>query len=75
MLDKNETIQKIETLVSDLKIGYLEAILYYCDKYSIEIESIAPLIKRDSDFKWKLFYECEKLNLVEKQKNLESLFK
>ena len=44
LLNKNEFSLKIEKLVNEKKIDYIDAICYYCEKNNIEIESAASLL-------------------------------
>ena len=74
MIEKPNVLEQIEQLAQKYNMGYLDSVLYFCEKYNVEIEAIAPIIKRDSEFKWKLYHEFSSLNLVEKIKTLESLF-
>jgi hypothetical protein len=56
----------IETLVVELKTDYMDAIVYYCDKNNIEIETVAAIIKSNSKFKAIIQNEGEDLNLLPK---------
>jgi len=54
----------IEELVRDHKITYLDAILHWCEKNHMEVETaaklVSPLIKQ------KMMVECEELNMIKK---------
>jgi hypothetical protein len=56
----------IETLVVELKTDYMDAIVHYCDKNNIEIETVASIIKSNSKFKAIIQNEGEDLNLLPK---------
>ena len=56
--------QKIETLVKDYKISYIDAIVQFCDQNSVEVETIPKLISKP--LKEKLKCEATKLNFLKK---------
>jgi len=59
-------LSELERLRKVDNIGYLDAIIYYCEIYDVEIESIAKLIKNDPALLAKLQEEAESLNFLEK---------
>jgi hypothetical protein len=71
-LNKNRFSKLIETTVNDLRISYMEAILYLCDKNSIDPEDVkkfvSPIIKD------KLEAEAMALNFLPRGNNLDSAF-
>ncbi len=71
-LNKNKFTKLIESCVAELKISYLEAILYLCEKNNIEPEDaskfISPIIKG------KLEAEAMSLNFLPKTNSLDSAF-
>lgn len=62
--------QEIETLVKDKNIDYIDAILYYCEKNNMEIETAAALIKSSSKIKAKIQLEAEEINVLPKTAKL-----
>jgi len=64
-----EILHEIELLTRDGS-DYLDAILHYCDKHEIEIESIAKYIKKNVVLKAKLQEEAEELNYLQKTSRL-----
>jgi hypothetical protein len=52
------------------KIDYMEAIVAYCDKNSIEIEVVANYIKKNPVLKARVQQEAENLNFIEKTARL-----
>ena len=62
--------QDIEQIVTTKKCGYIEAITIYCEHHKIEIETVAPLIKKNSTIKARLQLEGESLNLLPKSRKL-----
>lgn len=66
MLTPQQFCNDIETLVVELKTDYMDAIVHYCDKNNIEIETVASIIKSNSKFKAIIQNEGEELNLLPK---------
>ena len=57
--------QEIETLVhSDDKMSYIDAIIYFCEKNAIDIESVPKLISKP--LKQKIKYEAIELNFLKR---------
>jgi phage terminase small subunit len=44
--------------------------MWYCEKYNIEIEAVASLIKKSEVIKAKLEAECEDQNMIQKKPRL-----
>jgi len=65
---QNEFSLYIEERVTQDKIGYMEAIINYCDEIDIEIASIASMINKNLKEKIKL--EAEEQNLLRKRSKL-----
>jgi hypothetical protein len=64
------SIQKIEELVDKHNISYMEAIVMYCEKNNIDIESIGKAIKSNDMLKAKVQIEAENLNFLPKSNTL-----
>lgn len=60
----------IESCVHKKGMGYLEAILWYCEENNVEIEAVASLIKKSDAIKAKLEAECEDQNMINKTPRL-----
>jgi len=57
--------QEIESIVkNEGNMSYIDAILYYCEKNKIEIESVPKLISKP--LKEKIKYEAMELNFLKK---------
>jgi len=56
---------KIEEIVKDKKIGYFDAVLWYCEKYEIEIETGAKLI--NTIIKKKIEAEAAEMNCLKEK--------
>jgi Phage late-transcription coactivator len=73
-LDNRVTVNNfqttIESWVHKKGMGYLEAIMFYCEQHNIEIEAVASLIRKSEAIKAKLEAECEDQNMILKQPKL-----
>ncbi len=73
-LDQRVTVNNfqtaIESCVHKKGMGYLEAIMWYCEQHNIEIEAVASLIKKSEAIKAKLEAECEDQNMIQRQPKL-----
>lgn len=62
MIDKNKFNQEIEDFVYETGESYIDAIINFCEKNNVEIESVAKMINRV--IKAKIESEAEDLNLL-----------
>ena len=60
----------IETWVHKKGMGYLEAIMFFCEENNVEIDAVANLIKKSDVIRTKLEAECEYNNILHKQPRL-----
>jgi hypothetical protein len=56
--------QEIESLVSEQKSSYIDAIVIFCEQNSIDLESVPKLISKP--LKEKIKYEATELNFLKK---------
>lgn len=56
--------QDVEKIAHDNSMNYIDAIVHYCEKNEIEIESVSKLISKP--LKEKLKYDAQKLNFIKK---------
>ena len=56
--------QEIETIVKDDNLGYIDAIVDYCEKNAIDVESVPKLISKP--LKEKLKWEATELNYLKR---------
>ena len=57
--------QEIETLVLENKdMNYIDAIVFFCDKNSIDVESVPKLIPKP--LKEKIKYQAQELNFLKR---------
>jgi hypothetical protein len=62
--------QDIEKLSKDLRISFLDAVVHYCETNSVEIESVASIIKTNPKMKAKLQEDAEELNFLPRRAKL-----
>ena len=67
MLDTKTFSLKIEEISNELKISYMDAIVWYCEENEIEVETAAKLI--NSKIKDTIAYEASKLNMMKEKIN------
>lgn len=70
VVDVKEFLKEIEILVDEKKMEYIDAVVYYCDKNNMEIETAAQLIKQNQRFKAKIRTEAESLHFLPKTSKL-----
>lgn len=58
-------MREIESIRSK-GVDYMDAVLHYCEKNDVEIESVAKYIKKNVVLKAKLQEEAEELNYLQK---------
>lgn len=56
--------QDVEKIAVENSMNYIDAIIHYCEKNEIEIESVPKLISKP--LKDKLKYDAQKLNYIKK---------
>ena len=66
MFDKNKFIIEIENLCRNNKVEYIDAIVMWCEKNNIEVETAAAWIKKDNSLKSKVQAEAEDLNILKR---------
>jgi hypothetical protein len=65
--------QEIETLVhSEEKMSYIDAIIHFCEKNNIDVESVPKLISKP--LKEKIKYEATELNFLKKTSRAKLVF-
>jgi hypothetical protein len=66
----HEFIKEIEAYVKEHKLDYIDAVLHYCEKNSLELETVASMIKSSSKIKAKIQQEAEDNNCLPKTNRL-----
>ena len=65
--------QEIETLVhSEEKMSYIDAIIHFCEKNNIDLESVPKLISKP--LKEKIKYEAMQLNFLKRSSRARLVF-
>ena len=70
ILKADEVIGDIEEAVTKHKIGYIDAIVNYCERRGVEIEAVAAVIKSNNKIKARLQEQAEELNYLPKRAKL-----
>ena len=66
ILHEAPLLVRIENFCRKHKLDYIDGITCYCEKFNIELEAVAELIKKDPVFIAKMKIEAENLNFVKK---------
>lgn len=66
LISSEEFINNIEKFIADNNISYIDAIVEYCNRNNIEIETAAAIIKSSSSIKGKIQKEGQILHILEK---------
>ena len=64
--------EEIEKIVSSQKVNYIDAIVFYCEQNTIDLESIPKLISNPLEEKIK--YEAMELNFLKKTSRAKLIF-
>lgn len=64
--------QEIETTVQQEKCSYIDAIIFFCDKNKIDLESVPKLLSKP--LKEKIKYEAIELNFLKKTSRARLVF-
>ena len=59
-------IDEIEKLSKEKNVSYIEAVILWCEKNNLELETAAYWIKKDPVIKAKIQFEAENLNILKK---------
>lgn len=63
---KQQFIEEIEFICKNSKVEYIDAIVMWCEKNNIEVETAAAWIKKDNSMKSKVQAEAEDLNILKR---------
>lgn len=66
MLKNSGFVEEIEKLCKDKNIEYIDAVVFWCDKNNLEIETAAYWIKKDPVMRSKIQLEAENLNVLKR---------
>jgi len=65
-----EFTKEIEKLVVDKKMEYIDAVIYFCERNGVDVETAASLIRSNAKLKASIQVEAENLNYLPKTKRL-----
>jgi uncharacterized protein YeaC (DUF1315 family) len=63
---KNNFVEEIEILCKEKSVEYIDAVVLWCEKNNLEIETAAYWINKDPVMKSKIKNEAENLNFLKK---------
>ena len=66
MLKNSNFVEEIEVLCRTKNIEYIDAIIFWCQKNNLEVETAAYWIKKDPVMKSKIQLEAENLNILKR---------
>lgn len=61
---------EVDKIAEDHRLTYIDAVIYYCEKTGIEIETAAALIKSSAKMKAKIQLDAEEQNFLPKTRRL-----
>jgi chorismate mutase len=70
VISVSDFLVEIEKLVTDKRMEYIDAIVYYCEQNNMEIETAARLVKQNQRFQAKVRSEAEDLHYIPKTSKL-----
>lgn len=62
----NNFIEEIETIIHNKKTDYIDALLFWCEKNNLDVETAAYWVRKDPVMLSKLQIEAENLNILKK---------
>lgn len=66
IVDTDLFYKEIDKLVKNHNLSYMDAVIHYCEKTGMEIETAAQLVKGNFRMKSHLREEGETLNMIER---------
>ena len=66
MFKNSNFVEEIEQLCRDKNIDYIDAVVFWCEKNKLEIETAAYWIKKDPVMRSKIQLEAENLNILKR---------
>lgn len=63
---KNNFVEEVEDLIRDKKMEYIDAVVMWCAKNNLDVETAAYWIKKDSTMKAKIQAEAENMNVLKR---------
>ena len=66
MLSNSSFVEEVENICKSKNIEYIDAVVMWCQKNNLEVETAAYWIKKDPVMKSKIQFEAENLNILKK---------
>jgi hypothetical protein len=70
-MEKKEIVELIEEIVWKYDVSYLDAVIMFSEKHSIEIETLAGVISSLPMLRENIYKDAEKINLVKKETRID----
>lgn len=70
IINVSDFLLEIERIASDKNIDYIDAVIHYCTKTGMEIETAADLIKKNAKIKAKVKSDAETIGYLPKTAKL-----
>lgn len=67
----SDFVKEIDRLATSGNITYFDAVMHYCEKNNIEVETAASIIKQSTLLKAKIQIEAENMNMIRKSGRLQ----
>ena len=59
LINVQDFLQKIESIAAEKRLDYMDAVLWYCSKSGLEIETAAELIRKNAKMKARIKNDAE----------------
>jgi hypothetical protein len=66
MFKGSSFVEEVEKLCRTKNIEYIDAVVFWCEKNNLEIETAAYWIKKDPVMRSKIQFEAENLNVLKR---------
>lgn len=70
LLNLKDFLDKIESIAVEKRVDYIDAVVLYCEKTGLEIETAAKLIRSNAKMKARIKNDAENLNYFPKSAKL-----
>lgn len=70
LLDAKAFAEQVEAIAKEKRLDYIDAVVYYCEKNGVDIETAADLIKSNVKLKTKVRLAAEENNYLPKTATL-----
>lgn len=67
---QTDFVERIDKIVSDTGLGYIDAVLHYCEQVQLEPEYAGSLVSKSPQLTAKIQEEAEALHFLEKTARL-----